>query len=130
MAFLMADASNGATTSSIGAPGAGLGAVGIPGIGVGLDTSPDAGDPTGNEVYIFNSANGTRLASTTSVPNLRDRAVRVTVTVRGSVITVYVDGVQILSITAVIASTVLVGYSAGNGPIADWHGISDSTITS
>jgi hypothetical protein len=125
MTFAMLDASK-AGPGSIGTDGGGLGFAGLPGVAVTLDTYP------GNSVGIASSTAGgamSLLASTIHVPALRaTTTVRVTVSASG-VITVWINGTQVLSHAAPVPASVLTGFTAGTGSLDDRHAVSNVLVT-
>jgi hypothetical protein len=132
MALVLADPAQGATSHSLGATGGGLGYSGIPGIAVGLDTFQNGSDPSSNFVGIATGAQGDALtwaATTTAVPDLRAAVRHVTVMVRGGTVTVFVDGLQVLSRAVAVPSSVLVGFTAATGGLTDRHAVSNLSIT-
>ena len=132
MALVLADPAQGATAHSLGATGGGLGYSGIPGIAVGLDTFQNASDPSNNFVGIATGAHGdaiTWAATTSFVPDLRAAVRHVTVTLRGGTVTVFVDGLPVLSRAVAVPSRVLVGLTAATGGFTDRHAVSNLSIT-
>ncbi|HEX7842741.1 MAG TPA: choice-of-anchor D domain-containing protein [Kofleriaceae bacterium] len=132
IALVLADPAQGATSHSLGATGGGLGYSGIPGIAVGLDTFQNVRDPSSNFVGIATSGQGdaiTWAATTTAVPDFRATVRHVTVTVRGGTVTVFVDGLQVLSRAVAVPSRVLVGFTAATGGLTDRHAVSNLSIT-
>jgi hypothetical protein len=129
--FTMLDASK-AGPGSIGRAGGGLGFAGLPGVAVTLDTYKDPGFPSSNFVGIASSTSGgamTFLATATNVPSLRaTNTVRVTVSAAG-VITVWINGTQVLSHAAPVPATVLTGFTGSTGGLDDRHAVSNVVVS-
>jgi hypothetical protein len=128
--FTMLDASK-AGPGSIGRAGGGLGFAGLPGVAVTLDTYKDPGYPSSNFVGIASSTAGgaiTFLATATNVPALRaTNTVRVTVS--AGVITVWINGTQVLSHAAPVPATVLTGFTGATGGLNDRHAVSNVVVS-
>jgi hypothetical protein len=131
--FAMLDASK-AGPGSLGSAGGGLGFAGLPGVAVTLDTYKSAGDPSSNFVGIASSTAGgamTYIATATNVPSLRaasGNTVRVTVSSAG-VVTVWVNGTQVLTATAPVPATVLTGFTGSTGGLNDKHEVSNVVVS-
>jgi hypothetical protein len=128
--FTMLDASK-AGPGSIGRAGGGLGFAGLPGVAVTLDTYKDTGYPSSNFVGIASSTAGgaiTFLATATNVPALRaTNTVRVTVS--AGVITVWINGTQVLSHAAPVPATVLTGFTGATGGLNDRHAVGNVVVS-
>jgi hypothetical protein len=127
LAFVMADAALAAPTS-LGVNGAGYGFAGIPGEGVAFATAPSSMvgiGPGGTDLvdYIIFDA------STTAVPSFLNVTHRARVSVLNGVVTVYIDGLQVLSQLVSLPPQVLIGFSAGTGGLTDRHAVSNVSIT-
>jgi Abnormal spindle-like microcephaly-assoc'd, ASPM-SPD-2-Hydin/PQQ-like domain len=129
--FTMLDASK-AGPGSIGVAGSGLGFAGLPGVAVTLDTYKGSGDPSSNFVGIASSTAGgamTYIATATNVPKLRaTNTVRVTVSSAG-VVTVWINGTQVLTATAPVPATVLTGFTGSTGGLNDNHEVSNVVVS-
>lgn len=125
LTFTMLDASK-AGPGSIGRGGGQLAFGGLPGVAVTLDTYPRnvagiaSSTAGGNPVY---------LATTTRVPNLRaTNTVKMTVSGSG-VVTVWINGTQILSHTAPVPASVFTGFTGSTGALDDRHAVSNVVVT-
>jgi hypothetical protein len=120
--------------TAVGYYGGGLGFSGINGIAVCIDTYQEGGDPSSNFVGISNgpvtaSAPGQLnwLATDTVAQDLRGTNT-FTVTLDDDVLTVDMDGAQILSAVVDLGPRVLVGFSGGDGSVTDTHTVSGTSI--
>jgi hypothetical protein len=133
MTFSLLDASS-VSSSAVGGDGPELGFGGLPGVAVTLDTSKDAASyPSGNFVGIATGAkNGalTFAATTTKVPALRKGTHVIGVTVSGGLVTVTVDGKQVLAKTVAVPKLALIGFTAGTGSRTDHHFVTKIAIKS
>jgi hypothetical protein len=133
MTFALLSAS-GNNSRSLGGGGGGLGVAGLPGVAVALDTYGNGADPSNNFVGISTGAAGgalTYVATSTSIPNLRNGPHGVTVTVSGTTITVFLDGAQRLSVNVPgLAPAVLPAFTGGTGTATDLHAVHDVSISS
>jgi hypothetical protein len=68
-------------------------------------------------------------ASTTAVPSFLNVTHRARVSVLNGVVTVYIDGLQVLSQLVSLPPQVLIGFSAGTGGLTDRHAVSNVSIT-
>jgi hypothetical protein len=130
---MFADASR-ATPKSLGATGGGLGFSGIPGIAVAFDTYKNAANPSNNFVGASDGPGAASdvlhwLFTSTSVANLRSATRHVKVELLNGAITVWVEGVQVLSGTANVAPHVLLGFTGGTGGLTDIHQVANVVIT-
>jgi Abnormal spindle-like microcephaly-assoc'd, ASPM-SPD-2-Hydin len=124
------------TTTGVGAIGGGMGFSGLPGVAIVLGTSWAGALGYGNYVAIAQSPAGggqnlTYLASAKVPTPLGTGTHPVSVTVNGGVITVTVDGTQMLKYTAaagVIPAKAYVGFTASTGSLNDVHTVSGLTI--
>jgi len=131
--FMLANAS--VPSTALGGSGYGLGLAGIPGIAVALDTHKSAGNPSTNFVGITDGAVAGSsppvlhwLATNTSVPALRANH-RVQVTLKSGLLTVAIDGVQVLSLAVTVGPQVRVGFTASTGAQTDIHSVSNVLVT-
>ena len=121
--------------NSVGAVGGGLGFAGIQGIAVALDTYQNAANPSGNFVGVTDGDPDPTnpgllhwLATSSTVPNLRATNT-VTVTLVRGVLSVSVDGTQVLSLAVKVGPSVLVGFAGGTGGLTDVHAVSSVAVT-
>ncbi len=131
--LLFADATK-ATPTSLGATGGGLGFSGIPGIAVAFDTYKNTVNPSSNFVGISDGPASAAdllhwLATSTSVPNLRSATRHVKVELLNGVITVWVEGTQVLSAAANVAPRVLLGFTGGTGGSTDIHQVANVVVS-
>jgi hypothetical protein len=131
--LVLADPTQGADASDLGAAGGGLGFSGIPGVAVAFATFQSQGAPSANFVGITDGPSGSApdvlhwLATNTGVPSLRATR-HVKVEVLNGTITVAIDGTQVLSQAVTLPSQVLLGFTAGNGSLTDDHQVSNVTV--
>jgi len=129
----LADASQAAPTD-VGGAGSLLGYGGIPGVAAGLSTWGDATNPSYNSVGIVtgvdsNGDNLTWAVTSNSIPSLRSSPNLVTVTVRKKVLTVWMNGFEVVSATVTsLPPTVYVGFTGGTGQSYDTHSVSNVQI--
>jgi hypothetical protein len=133
LALVLADPQSGATASSLGASGGGLGFSGTRGIAVALDTYQNAVNPSANFVGVTDGPGATNdelhwLATATQVPPLRSVTRHVGVSVNQGTLTVWIDGVSILSTAVTLPDPVLVGFSGGSGAKTDNHAVANVAI--
>jgi glucose/arabinose dehydrogenase len=119
----------------VGGFGEGLGLAGLPAVGVSLDTFMNGTDPSANFVGVVSSATGaplTLLEATApgAVRDLRSAPVEVRMSVvTGPRLVVTVDGVPVLDVAVpALAPSVLVGFTAGTGGLADRHVITGLSV--
>jgi hypothetical protein len=124
MTLTLAEPSAGA--NAVGGLGGGLGYAGIAGVAVGLDTYPT--DLVGIGVGAA-GAYPNWVAQTGNTPALRQGSHQVDVTVSGDLVTVSIDGTQVISASVAVPPTVLVGFTGGTGAFTDAHDVSGVTIT-
>ena len=135
LTLTFANAAAGATPSSLGTAGGGLGFSGIPGVAVALDTYQNAANPSANFVGITDGGLTPAsdqlhwLATTNAVPQLRGTPVHVVALLANGVITVLVNGRQVLTKAVSVSSQVLIGFTGGNGGITDRHAVSNVAVT-
>src|SRR5437773_6974812 len=68
------------------------------------------------------------LATSTAVPPLRNAWHHVQVTTQAGVLTVWVDGTQLLSQAVALPPSVLVGFTGGSGGATDLHDVANVKI--
>jgi hypothetical protein len=132
LTFAMLNAAS-STPHSLGAGGGGLGFAGLPGVAVTVDTYQGGNDPSGNFIGLATgTANGqlTYAATATDVPNLRTGVHDVVVSVTGTLVTVSVDGVRVLSVTAPVPASVLPAFTGATGGLTDQHTVRAVAISS
>ena len=134
MTLVLADPSTSPT--AVGYYGGGLGFSGIKGIAVCIDTYQTGSDPSSNFVGISNGPVSSSvpdqlnwLATQTVVPDLRGTN-SFTVTLDDGVLTVNMDGAEVLSTTVNIGPDALIGFSGGDGSVTDTHSVSGTSILS
>ena len=131
MCLVLADASQ-AQPTALGQPGGGLGYSGIPGTCVGLQTFQGATDPSTNFVGVGSSGTTDSViwtATNTNIPLLRGTPHNFVVTLNAGLMTVVMDGTQVLTTAISAPPQVLVGFSAGNGGLTDRHAVSNINVT-
>jgi hypothetical protein len=135
MTLALLDASK-AKVTVLGPPGVGLGWAGHSGIAVALVTRTTSPEPAGPFIGIAaGSSRGkpTFIATSTSIPDLRQGTHDVEVSVSGQTITVSIDGHSVLSPTlpaGTVPPSVLVGFTASTGSRTDDHAVTTAAITS
>ncbi len=135
MTLALLDASK-AKVTVLGPSGAGLGWAGHSGIAVALVTRTTPPEPPGPFVGIATGSSGGKpafIATSTSIPDLRQGTHTVEVSVSGQTITVGIDGRSVLSPTlpaGTVPPSVLVGFTASTGSRTDIHAVTTATITS
>jgi hypothetical protein len=131
--LVLADAAV-ARPTALGASGGALGYGGIPGVAVAFDTYRGAVDPSANFVGIANGTNGavdrlSWLATATAIPNLRTAVRHVVVDVDAGVMTVKIDGTQVLSQAVSLPPNVLLGFTGATGWVLDNHQVSNVVVS-
>jgi len=137
LTFALADAVN-SSTSALGAAGGGLGFSGTPGIAVAFNTFWNNQAGSDNYVGILAGPNSGSDAvtylTTAVVPTaLRTGTHNVAVSVNHGVISVFVDGKQLLAYPApagAIPAGAYAGFTGGTGGQTDVHTVSNVTIAS
>jgi len=129
----LADAATSSPTA-LGGAGSELGYGGIPGVAVALSTWGTTTNSSYNSVGIVTGVTGSNLTwaiESNSIPSLRSASNLVTVTVRGKVITMWVNGFQILTMKVKsLPPSVYLGFTGGTGQSTDLHTASDVQIAS
>ncbi len=132
-AFVLADASDSPT--SVGASGAGLGFSGIPGVAVALDTEQDPGNPSANFVGVTDgplSGQGQPelhwLSTNSAVRSLLGPD-QVGIVLDAGVLTVTIDGTQVIDQSVTVGPKVLVGFTGSTGALTDIHSVSNVSIS-
>jgi YD repeat-containing protein len=117
--------------SMLGAGGSGEGYGGLQGDAVSLDTYQSPGDPGSNFVGVATGGSSSNLNyqdTNTNVPNLHGTHHYV-VTYSGGVLSVAMDGTQVISDQITLPRDVLVGFTGGTGGLADGHLVSNANVT-
>jgi hypothetical protein len=134
MTLVLADPNTSPT--AVGYYGGGLGFSGIKGIAVCIDTYQNGSNPSSNFVGITNGPISTSvpdhlnwLASQTVAQDLRGTNA-FTVTLDDGILTVDMDGSEILSAAVNVGPEALVGFSGGDGSVTDTHSVSETSILS
>ena len=143
-ALVLANAST-TTVTTVGSDGPGLGFDKVDGVGVVLGTFPEPGSPpttdpltagngwlgitsgwnaTTNE---FSWLGGVNLPA--QLGGVQNNPLRVTVDIEGGVMTVYIDGLNVLALPIVLPPSVLVGFAASTGGLYNSNVISDFRAT-
>jgi hypothetical protein len=120
------------TSSALGGGGSGLGYSGLPGIAVTLNTYKDTGYPTNNFIGISASATKGLLkfqATVQGIGQLRSGTHTVGVDVSGRVLTVWLDGQQVLAIAENLPAASLLAFTASTGGLTDIHAVRDAAIS-
>lgn len=132
LALVIADASKGATATSLGEKGGGLGFAKIPGFAVAFDTYKNSVNPSNNFAGISDGASGAGLLHWLSTFNLtqslRSGTHSVKVSTAGGAIAVTVDGTKLGSLALTLPSSAYIGFSAGTGGLTDRHAISGLSV--
>jgi hypothetical protein len=134
LALVLADASKGATPTSLGAVGGGLGFSGIPGLAVAFDTFKNSANPSSNFIGVSNGPGSEPkllhwLGTATLSQPLRSTTHKVKITTSGNAITAYIDGSKIGSLAVTLPSSSYIGFSGGTGTMTDRHAIAKLTVT-
>jgi hypothetical protein len=131
MTFSLLDPAR-ATSSALGGGGSGLGYSGLPGIAVTFDTYKDTGYPGNNFIGISTSAANGQLkfqATANGIGQLRSGTHTVGIDVSGGVLTVWLDGQQILAKAENLTATSLLAFTASTGGLTDIHAVRDAAIS-
>ncbi len=128
----LADASR-AAPSAIGEDGGGLGFDGISGIAIAFDTYKNAANPSNNFVGISDGAGSGAgllhwLATSTSIPALRNAVRRIKVETLNGTVTVWIEGTKVLSANVTLPASVLLGFTGGTGYFNDLHKVAGVKI--
>lgn len=120
-----------ASTGRIGGAGGGLGYAGLRGVAVTLDTFDNATNKPGDQVGIATSATGSTFqyaASTRTVPPLR-AVNHYDIAVDGGVVTVRINGTQVVQAAVTLPNDVVLAFTAGTGSTADLHRVENVQIS-
>ena len=134
LAFVIGDATKGATATSLGEQGGGLGFAKTPGWAVAFDTYKNSANPSSNFVGISDGAGtsaGTLHWLTTFSPlasSLRTGTHKVKVDTAGGAIAVWLDGTKLGSVAVTLPNSAYVGFSGGTGGSTDRHAVSGLTV--
>ena len=122
-----------ATSTALGGGGSGLGFIGLPGIAVVLDTHQDTGYPSNNFAAV--SVGGTNgLLKFQSQPakaigQLRSGTHTVGIDVSAGVLSVWLDGQEIISKAESLPPTSLIAFTGSTGGLNDIHAVRDAAIS-
>ena len=136
LALVLADASRGATPTSVGFEGGGLGFSGIPGVAVALDTFQNEVNPSNNFAGVTDGPTSTApnllhwLATANLSSPLENATNHIKVVTTATTITVFVNGTQVLSTNVTLPTNAYLGFSGGTGGSADRHAISHLVVSS
>lgn len=132
MTFAIQNASApGATPAKLGVRGGGLGFSGISGLAVALVEYRNAANPSNNFAGITDGPNAGStdlmhwVATANLVPRLQGGTNHVSVTTAGGVLTVAVNGTQVLSQAVTLPASAYVGFTAGDGSLTNRHAVSN-----
>jgi hypothetical protein len=124
-------AATGASAAKVGVRGGGLGFSGISGLAVALVEYRNAANPSNNFVGITDGpqAGSTDLmrwlGTANLTPRLQNQTNHVRVTTAGGVLTVSVNGTQVLSRAVTLPASAYVGFTAGDGTLTNRHAVSN-----
>jgi hypothetical protein len=136
LSLIFADPTRGAVPASLGGAGFGLAFGGIPGLAVALDEYRGLYNPSGSFVGVSDgiAANGASLhwIETANLTGwlLQGSTTHTVVQLNAGTLTVWVNGVQYLSIAVSVPPNVLVGFGASTGGSDNRHAISNPLIVS
>src|ERR1700674_552551 len=125
MTLTLADPSAGA--SALGLSGHGLGYSGIDGVAVALGTFPN--DQIGIAQGENSDGSPHWIDEVPSPVPLRQGTHRVEVTVSAGVLSVSVDGSQVVAAPVALPPQVLMGFTAANGGLTDVHAVTNVVVT-
>ena len=129
-------AATGASPTKLGVRGGGLGFSGISGIATALVEYRNSANPSNNFAGITDGplAGSTDLlrwiATANLVPRLQGNTNHVRVTTAGGVLTVSVNGAQVLSRAVTLPTSAYVGFTAGDGSLTNRHAVSNVVFSS
>ncbi len=135
LALVLADASKGATATSLGYRGGGLGFSGIPGIAVALDEYKNAANPSANFTGITDGPTSAApdqlhwLATANLTAALQGATHHVQIVTANGTLTVFIDGTQVLSQAVALPASAFLGFSAGTGGLTNIHAISNLVVS-
>ena len=131
MCLVLADASQTQPTA-LGQAGGGLGFSGIPGTCIGLQTFQGATDPSNNFVGVGRSGPSgsvTWSATNTNIAALRGTPHDFVVMLNAGLLTVVMDGAQVLTTAITAPPQILLGFTGGSGGLTDRHAVSNINVT-
>jgi hypothetical protein len=133
LALVFADATKGATPTSLGEPGGGLGFGGIPGIAQAFDTFKNSANPSNNFVGISNGKGTTAgtlhwLGTATIAAPLRNTVHHIKLSTASGAIALWIDGTKAGSLAVTLPTKAYVGFSGGTGTMNDSHSISHLVV--
>ena len=136
LTLAFADADAGATAKSRGVNGGGLGWSGIPGFAVALDTHKNGTDPSNSFIGVaigFDSTATSNLVWTattgTALLPLRTGVRHISVSIAAGVLTVSMDGTQLLTTAVALPKHLLIGFTGATGGLTDEHDVSNVVLT-
>jgi hypothetical protein len=124
-------AATGAAPTKLGVRGGGLGFSGIPGFAVGLVEYKNSVAPSNNFAGITDGpVSGSTdllnwLATANLVPRLQGQTNHVRVTTAAGVLTIAVNGTQVLSRAMTLPASAYVGFTGGTGSLTNRHAVSN-----
>ncbi|HEX7292189.1 MAG TPA: choice-of-anchor D domain-containing protein [Conexibacter sp.] len=124
-------AATGASPTKLGVRGGGLGFSGIPGLAVGLVEYRNSVAPSNNFAGISDGpVSGSTdllhwIATANLVPRLQGQTNHLRVTTAGGVLTVAVNGTQVLSQAVTLPASAYVGFTGGTGSLTNRHAVSN-----
>jgi hypothetical protein len=130
--FAMLDPSK-STAQSLGANGGGMGFSGLTGVAVTLDTFQPPNVASNNFIGVSAGGSGsalTYIATATNVPALRTGSHVIDVLVSSGVLTVSVDGTQVIKTSVTLPANVFPAFTGSTGYHTDVHTVRNVTITS
>lgn len=134
LALVIADPSRGATPTSLGEAGGGLGFGKVPGWAVAFDTYKNSANPSNNFSGISNGPGSGPgllhwLGTVNLATSLRSGTHRAKVVTAAGVISVYLDGTKLGSLSLTLPSAAYVGFSGGTGGYTDRHAVSQVVVS-
>jgi PQQ-like domain len=133
LALVFADATKGATPTSLGESGGGLGFGGIPGVAECFDTFKNSANPSSNFVGFSNGKGSTAgtlhwLGTVTLATPLRNTTHRIKISTAAGAMALWVDGTKIGALGVTLPAKAYIGFSAGTGTLNDRHAISNLVV--
>jgi len=124
-------AATGASPTKLGVRGGGLGFSGISGVAAALVEFRNSVNPSSNFTGVTDGpVSGSTdlmhwIATANLVPVLQNQTHHVTVTTGGGLLTIAVDGTQVLSSAVTLPASAYVGFTAGDGSLTNRHAVSN-----
>jgi hypothetical protein len=136
LALVIGDATRGSVPTSLGASGGGLGFSGITGLAVALDTYKNSVNPSSNFLGVTEGPTSSTtpnllrwLGAFNLAPPLRNATNHVKIVTVNSIMTIWVDGTQIISHSETLSASAYLGFSGGTGGLNDRHAVSHVVVT-